>query len=314
MGFLVACSSGLLQDRVQAPLIKKIGTIDCDLVETTPIVFKNKLYRFEYIRINYELNTTGDTYFRFVDPGSGEINPAFAKSWHLGSAFVQEDSVFVTAVNGWGGNQIAIFSSGDLIQWNQRLALNLPANTVYNTSICKNDSLFVLMYEIGDPPEEAGVRFTARFATSPDLKTWTVTPKECNFDKSRYTAPHALRYLDGYYYNFYLKAKPNGSYETYVVRSKDLIFWKSSPANPVLEASDSDKIPSATGLTAAQKQKISTAKNINNSDIDFCEFEGRVIINYSWGDQNGHEFLAEAVFEGSLESFLRGWFEVLPDK
>ena len=29
------------------PQILKLGTIDVDLVETTPVVFKDKLYRFE---------------------------------------------------------------------------------------------------------------------------------------------------------------------------------------------------------------------------------------------------------------------------
>jgi len=27
------------------PHVTKLGTIDCDLVETTPVVFKGKLYR-----------------------------------------------------------------------------------------------------------------------------------------------------------------------------------------------------------------------------------------------------------------------------
>ena len=51
------------------------------------------------------------------------------------------------------------------------------------------------------------------------------------------------------------------------------------------------------------------AKDINNSDIDFCEFNGRVIINYSWGNQHGKEFLAEAIYEGTLKQFLKGWFK-----
>jgi hypothetical protein len=28
------------------PLIEKIGTVDCDMVETTPVVFKDKVYCF----------------------------------------------------------------------------------------------------------------------------------------------------------------------------------------------------------------------------------------------------------------------------
>lgn len=47
---------------------------------------------------------------------------------------------------------------------------------------------------------------------------------------------------------------------------------------------------------------------MSNSDIDFCEFGGRLVINYSWGNQQGIEFLAEAVYEGTEASFLRAWF------
>ena len=48
--------------------------------------------------------------------------------------------------------------------------------------------------------------------------------------------------------------------------------------------------------------------NINNSDMDFCEYEGRVIINYSWGNQRGVEHLAEATYDGTVSQFLLGWY------
>ena len=35
--------------------IKKLGTIDCDMVETTPVVFKDRLYRIEYDRCRSHL-------------------------------------------------------------------------------------------------------------------------------------------------------------------------------------------------------------------------------------------------------------------
>jgi hypothetical protein len=55
-------------------------------------------------------------------------------------------------------------------------------------------------------------------------------------------------------------------------------------------------------------QWIATAKNLNNSDIDFCENGGQLLINYSWGNQQGTEFLAEATFSGTEKQFLRCWF------
>ncbi len=106
----------------------------------------------------------------------------------------------------------------------------------------------------------------------------------------------------------YLEARPGPTYETHIVRSRDLIRWESSPLNPVLVASEQDKQIANPKLTAEQRKKIAGAVDRNNSDMDFCEFRGRTIIYYSWGNQQGTEFLAEAAHVGSLASFLRGFF------
>ena len=290
----------------EKPQIIKLGTIDCDLVETSPVVFHGKVYRFEYVRPGYWNNHTGDSYFRFVDHETGEPTPSFAKGFHLGSAFVDNNTVYVTAVNIWDGEQVHIFSSTDLKNWNHWMAFDLPGYGIFNTSMTKAGNKYVLMFEIGKPESEAGKRFTARFATSTDLKNWKVLPSQYNYAKDRYTAPHCLRYLDGYYYDFYLEAY-NG-YETRVVRSKDLEHWEASPLNPVLKASKDDKRIANKKLPDKLQKRIKAAEDINNSDIDFCEFKGNLIINYSWGNQRGEEFLAEARYDGTLEQFLKGWF------
>jgi hypothetical protein len=92
------------------------------------------------------------------------------------------------------------------------------------------------------------------------------------------------------------------------VRSRDLIEWENSPFNPVLKAGDEDRVVRNPLLPEAQRRRIAAARNCNNSDIDFCEWQGSLVINYSWGDQVGTEFLAEAVYHGTQEQFLRGWF------
>ncbi len=309
--FVLSCTETPSKKEKERPLIKKVGTIDCDLVETTPVVFKGKLYRFEYVREKYKPNQSGDAYLRFIDHETGQPTPAFGHGYHLGSAFVDGDMVYVTAVDIWNGERVQMFASNDMKNWNEWTVLKLPGYGIFNTSMCKADDRYVLMYELGKPKDEVGERFTARFAISKDLRQWDITPIECNYAKDRYTAPHCLRYLDGYFYNFYLEALKRNEinhYETYVVRSKDLIAWEPSPLNPVLKASEDDKIIANSKLSESQRREISSAVNINNSDIDFCEFKGKVIINYSWGNQRGLEFLAEAVYEGSEEEFIRGWF------
>ena len=133
-------------------------------------------------------------------------------------------------------------------------------------------------------------------------------PPQCNYAKDRYTAPHCLRYLDGWFYDFYLEAHEGPIYDQRVVRSGDFIHWQSSPLNPVLRFSDEDKKIANPKFTDKQREQIAHAENINNSDIDFCEYKGQLIINYSWGNQRGKEHLAEAIYEGTLEQFLHGWF------
>src|SRR5207247_10463018 len=112
--------------------------------------------------------------------------------------------------------------------------------------------------------------------------------------------------LQYWVYDFYLQSYHG--YEMRVVRSRDFVLWESSPFNTVLRASPDDKLIANAQLTDAQRARIANAVNLNNSDIDFCQWQGRLVINYSWGNQQGIEHLAEAVYDGTLEQFLQGWF------
>jgi hypothetical protein len=306
IGALLAQAEGNMPEK---PIIKKLGTIDCDMVETTPVVFHDRLYRFEYVRSDYYANKTGNSYFRFIDVESGQPVPAFAKGYHLGSAYVENDTAYVYGVDIWDGTRIQVFWSKDLENWSDKPALVLPNWGIFNTSVCKGkDGKYIMAFEIGRPPEETGLAFTNRFAESDDLLNWKLTPSECVYSKDRYTACPALRLLNGYYYMIYLEARPDPTYEPHIVRSKGLIHWESSPFNPVMQFSDEDKIIRNPNLTSEQRKRIAGAVNLNNSDVDLCEFNGKVIIYYSWGNQQGIEHLAEAVYNGSLESFMTGFF------
>jgi len=295
------------RDIGQRPAIRKLGTIDLDMVETTPVVWSGDLWRFEWVRQGigqqYWANERQTNYFRFKNPRSGAITAPFADGHEFGSAYVQDATAYVTGT--LGRSRINLFVSRDLQNWEQSVVLNDPRYGIFNTSMCKADDEYVLAFEIDKPPQEAGTPFTIRFMKSRDLRTWTLTPPECNFTKDRYSAAPCLRWSQGWYYLFYLEA--HQGYETRVVRSRDLIHWESSPLNPVLRPSLEDK-QIANSLTPAQREKITAATNINNSDLDFCQWRGRLILNYSWGNQQGAEFLAQAIHEGTQEQFLRAWF------
>lgn len=292
------------------PKINKLGTIQCDLVETTPFVFGGKVYRLEWVRTSYKGNRLGKDYLHVVERGTGREVSAFGEGYRFPCAYVEGETVYVAGTkteHRWYGHTVTIFASKDLKTWRPWTALSDPKYGICNTSICKAGGKYVMMFEIHAPKAEAGTAFTARFATSNDLKKWTVTPPECVYAKNRYTAPHCLRYCNGWYYNFYLEAV-KGGYEQCVVRSKDLIHWHKSPLNPVLKASAADRKIANPKLTAEHRRRIATAKDINNSDIDLCEYKGKLIIHYSWGNQKGVEHLAEAEFAGTLAEFLTAWF------
>jgi hypothetical protein len=289
------------------PLIRKLGTIDVALVETTPFVFNDKLYRFEWVRADYAGNTLGDHY-RILDTQTGQTLSTFAKGHCFGSAFVDGDTVWVFGVDKGGGNRIDAYWSKDLKAWESQKAIELPGWGLFNNSVCRGPDGFIMAIEVGSPPEVVGTAFTTRFLKSRDLRKWELLPEPAVYTKDRYSACPTILYLGGTYYMIYLEAMPAWHFETYIVRSRDLIRWELSPRNPVLRADANDKKIASTKLTPEQRQRITGADDINNSDLDLVEFNGRVVINYSWGNQKGIEFLAEAVYDGTLESFLKAWF------
>ncbi len=294
------------------PLIRKLGTVDCDMVETTPLVIDGRLYRFEYVRDNYRPNKTGRSYFRFKDVRTNAVSEPFGEGCHFGSAYNDKGTVYVFGVPVIGGESMKAFRSNDLIHWEEKEILNLAGWKLYNNSVCKGADGYIMAFEIGAPPEECGRPFTIRFALSRDLWNWTLTGPECVYSKDRYTACPYIQYLprDGFYYMVYLESLPGWAYVPYIARSTDLETWHRSPVNPVLMYDDKeDKKLAHPFFTAEERERIAGALDINNSDVDMCEFNGRTVINYSWGNQTGNEFLAEAVYEGPLEKFLQGFFE-----
>src|SRR5436190_4647839 len=293
------------------PLIQKRGTIDCDMVETTPIVFHERLYRVEYVRERYTHKADGEkaSYFRAIDVATGKATPPFARGYHLCSAYVEGDTVYVFGVEKWGADKIACFKSNDLQTWQSENAISLPKWEIFNTSVCKGPDRYIMAIEVGGPPEVAGVPFTIRFAESRDLKTWKLLGDEYVYAKDRYTSCPTLRFVDGDFYLLYCEALPGPEYPTYLLRSTDLLHWESSPLNPMMKLSPEDQQVSAhASLTDEERTRIAKAKNVCNSDVDLCEFDGHVVIYYCWGNQTGIEHLAEARYDGKLKQFYQGFF------
>lgn len=287
--------------------LKKTGTIAVDVVETTPIVWQDKLYRFEWYR-NWKVSRKAGWY-QFVDMQSGKATKPFANSYAFGSAFAENGTMYVAATKSWGGNVIDMFVSNDLESWESYNIFTFPETwTCYNTSLSKGKDGYVMAIEIGKPEQIAGKPFTIVFAVSKDLKEWKLLdPTKYVHTKERYSACPVIRYVSGYYYMIYLEEMPMYKFVPYIARSTDLLEWEIAPVNPVLFYSDEDRVLDGE-FTDEEKERINNSLNTNNSDVDLCEYKGKTIILYSWGNQMGREFLAKAEYDGTMQEFFESFF------
>ncbi|NLG13418.1 MAG: hypothetical protein GX561_04340 [Lentisphaerae bacterium] len=285
--------------------IRKQGTIDLFIVEANPVVFNGRLLRFEYIRHmrdgrHYRFNHTGDSYFRFVDVESGELSAPFGFGLHMGNAFSWEGRMVVTAVEHWGMPRFYQLESTDLVNWTSpRVILEGEGWQGYNTSICREGDGFLLTYELGAPKDLVGVPFTMFFARSKDMGEWKPVPGAV-FGKEFYTGGPAIRRFGDWTYFFYLHGTYSEGFRQSAARSKDLVNWTLTPKFPILEADGDDRIIKGD-FTEDERTYILGAKNINNSDMDFCEWNDGLYLTYSWGNQAGDEFLAEARIDNCTE-------------
>ena len=308
------------------PYIRKLGTIECNnIVETTPLIWKDELYRFEVVRrksftaktaqANISWHDVDDSpCLRFIHVRSNASTPLFAEDHTFGFPYVVGDTMYVVtgASKDWGADKLDFFRSTDLVNWEKYSEVHLPGWKIYNMNITKMDGVYTLLIEISEPAEECDVPFTFRFLQSADLKNWTLTPSDCVFQKDRYAGSPSIYAFEGdpYYYVGYLEAYPNQCYANCIARSKNLKDWEYSPINPVLMYDEAeDKKIGSPFLTPADRSRIDAALDINNSDMELCEYLGRTIIYYSWGDQRGTEFLAEACYEGGMHELLKAFFE-----
>lgn len=267
-----------------------------DLCELTPLVWQDRLCHLECVRPGAG-GTAADYYLRLCDAQTGTEHARFATGYGLACAWV-EDGVFHAFASRWvdgSWNDVTQFTSTDLQQWDQRCILTQdPGENLFNTSVCRGPDGYVLAYESSDPAYPA---FTTKFARSADLQQWQKVPGAL-FATDRYTACPCLRWADGWYYMLYLEHRgPRHCYETYITRSRDLLRWETSAANPVLRAQGTDE-------------------GINASDPELVEWQGQTWLYFAVGDQLTWMDIKRSACPGTLAEFLASWFRQpgIPDR
>jgi hypothetical protein len=299
--------------------IKKLGTLKIDCVETTPIVWNDRLIRFEWVRhgqmgcqcvVKREVG-----YYAFFDMETEEqVGADFGMDHSFGACYAENGTMYVIGVRGnGGGNILDLFWSDDLVNWQEKENLRFDEDLkLYNTSICKaEENEYALAIEIGGThPMVGGHPFTIIFAKSSNLFDWEVLPTDTHvFARARYTACPSIRYYDGFYYMVYLEGLPALRWPPYVVRTKDFEEFEIGLNNPFMMFDDNDKLlVHPERFSELEKARIYNAVDCNNSDVDFCDYNGKAIILYSWGNQHGVEFLAMAEYDGTLKELLTSFF------
>lgn len=272
-----------------ASWVEKGKTFLNEGMESTPVVFNGQLLYVVSAR------TTTGAQGQSIQIWDGLTHVKIAEhNTNLGliSALVVDNTLHIFGTTHWdkSGNSIYTMSTTDLISWTEPQSLfAAPAGTSYfNTSVtAQTDKGFIMAYEVCEAGQKC---FNARFKFSEDLIHW----KDIGgiVEKGYYTACPTIRYVNSYYYLFFL-SHFDGFYATMVSRSKDLSTWEHSKQLVLSPMDGGDK-------------------NNNASDLDLVEYDGEVRMLYSTGSQENpnasDQGLREAKFKGSFEEFVRPFF------
>ncbi len=235
-------------------------------------------------------------YITLKDFGTDEV-ARFVQGYSLASAFVHNGRLYVFASRFEENNRndVTLFRSSDLKNWNRKMVIRQDAGEhLFNSSVCPGPDGFVMAYKSNDPDYPA---FTIKFARSDDLENRATLPGDL-FGINRYTACPAIRFVGGYYYLLFLEHRqPRHYFETYIARSKDLELWELSAANQVLKPEGLDE-------------------GINASGPDIITWKGKTLLFYAVGDQL--TWMNEKYNEYGMKEkdFFEWWFKTpgIPDK
>jgi len=290
--------------------MEKKGTLNIGTVETTPFEWDGKLYYFGWHRDYSEHELKGN--YHIVEFETGKVVCEFADGHAFGCLHKENGKVYVIGIKGeFGGQTLDLFVSDNLKDWSKHEVFHDDSWTMYNTSICKGPDGYIMAVEIGRPVEIAGEKpYTIVFMKSKDLYNWELLDTGRHiYLKDRYAACPVIRYVGDYYYMIYLELFAVYNAMPCIVRTKDLEDWELAPLNPVMFYDENDRLVAhPERFSEDELRLIERALDTNNSDVDLCEYNGKTVITYSWGDQLGHEFLAYAEYDGTMQEFFESFF------
>jgi hypothetical protein len=256
-------------------------------METTPFVFN------------------GQTYFMYSDRSSSPAIDIYDSSMQkishqpvnfgFACALVYAGTLYVfgsSNESGWAGlgNSVEMISTSDLQNWTPAMTLFSagPNFEIFNVSVAPDAQGFIMAYEICRLNK---VCFSVQFKHSQDLIHWQDVGSLLG--DGVYTACPTIRYVNGFYYVFFLGHFPGGIWATLITRSQDLFSWQQSSQTVI-------------GPDQGDDRK-------NASDLDLTEANNQVLITYAVGpqttwDQGTSNGVRTATFNGTLTDFVQSFY------
>lgn len=251
------------------------------------------------------------------------VTPPFGVGYGLGCAVVEDETQEVWAFATQEANAVSVWHSQGLNTWVPGVAITAPSGwKIFNTAVAKGvlagTVVYAMALEVGAPFHG----FDLIFATSTSLAgPWTLgatAPGSVTLGAGPGSCP-ALRYdsASGYWQLLYtpnptVRAGGYRTWQIYAMRSRSLATgtWEASPNNPVLVADSRDRVIHNRDLPLAIQQWARNTTNLNNSDPDLVEVDGKVLLVLNWGDQRSTptDNLAQVVFNGTLAEFWQSLY------
>lgn len=289
--------------------LNKRAVLDSPVVEANPVIWDGRLLVVERWTTRWNQPPEDPPRYgtRIREEDTHRILWQGLWGWGLSSAFVWHGRLYVFAASNRneGSNTIDVCSTADLQSWTTpQVAIPQDEDgTLYNQSVCWDGQRFVMAYET-----RAGVPFTSKFAESTDLLSWSRIAG-AEHGRERYAACPALRYCGGWYYMLYL-ARPTAEwwFETWLTRSRDLIQWEEAPRNPVIAPDPELGVYPACPEHAAERGCDAGGREINASDPDLVEWEGRTRVYFTGGCQHECGRLQYAEFDGSMKELFEAYY------
>jgi hypothetical protein len=189
------------------------------------------------------------------------------------------------------GTEIGLLRLGADLVVKEKSTLFRSMDHIANSSLAYDGTRYVMAIEV---ESAAGGQFHPRFMVSRNLRDWSIHGVDMLPDE--YAACPTIRYLDGWYYIFYLRSHRMGksrdgqqyAFSTRLGRTKDFRTF------------DTQHYGTAPVVLAPEG-----GEGVNTSDLDLLEHNGRVHIVYDVGNQLSNGHLRTAVYEGTLGEMVR---------